>query len=118
MPTLIVQTNVKVPAERRKVVLEAASSTVAEQLGKPESYVMVLVERVVEKHAIDFEKIKKNYHLSNRELDIIKSLCQGLSNRAIGEKLFISEYTVKDHLKNIMAKMGAESRNEILALLR
>ena len=84
---------------------------------KGESYVMVLVERVVEKHDIDFEKIKKNYHISGRELDVIRMLCQGLSNRAIGEKLYISEYTVKDHLKNIMAKMGVESRNEILALL-
>ena len=44
MPTLIIQTNVEVPAERRKVILEAASSTVAEQLGKPESYVMVLLQ--------------------------------------------------------------------------
>jgi phenylpyruvate tautomerase PptA (4-oxalocrotonate tautomerase family) len=44
MPTLIIQTNVEVPAERRKVTLEAASSLVAEQLGKPESYVMVLMQ--------------------------------------------------------------------------
>jgi phenylpyruvate tautomerase PptA (4-oxalocrotonate tautomerase family) len=44
MPTLKIQTNVEIPAERRKVVLEAASSTVAEQLGKPESYVMVILE--------------------------------------------------------------------------
>ena len=85
---------------------------------KGESYVMVLIERVVEKHGIDFEKVKKNYHISGRELDVIRMLCQGLSNRAIGEKLYISEYTVKDHVKNIMAKMGVESRNEILALLR
>jgi phenylpyruvate tautomerase PptA (4-oxalocrotonate tautomerase family) len=44
LPTLKIQTNVEVPIGRRKVVLEAASSTVAEQLGKPESYVMVLLE--------------------------------------------------------------------------
>ena len=79
--------------------------------------VMVLMERVVEKHTYDFEKIKKKYHLSGRELDVIKSLCQGLSNRAIAERLFVSEYTVKDHLKNIMEKMQVNSRNEILALL-
>jgi phenylpyruvate tautomerase len=44
MPTLKIQTNVEIPAERRKVILEAASATVAEQLGKPESYVMVILE--------------------------------------------------------------------------
>lgn len=44
MPTLKIQTNVEIPSKRRKVILEAASSTVAEQLGKPESYVMVILE--------------------------------------------------------------------------
>lgn len=44
MPTLMIQTNVQIPAERRKVILEAASSTVAEQLGKPERYVMVILK--------------------------------------------------------------------------
>lgn len=44
MPTLKIQTNVEISAERRKVILEAASATVAEQLGKPERYVMVILE--------------------------------------------------------------------------
>jgi phenylpyruvate tautomerase PptA (4-oxalocrotonate tautomerase family) len=43
MPTLIIQTNVEIPSERRKVILEAISASVAEQLGKPESYVMVVL---------------------------------------------------------------------------
>jgi phenylpyruvate tautomerase PptA (4-oxalocrotonate tautomerase family) len=44
MPTLVIKTNAEVPAERRKVILEAVSTALAEQLGKPESYVMVLLE--------------------------------------------------------------------------
>ena len=44
MPTLIIQTNVEPPPERRKVILEAISATVAEQLGKPENYVMVILQ--------------------------------------------------------------------------
>jgi len=80
--------------------------------------VMVLLEGVVEKHAYDFVKIKKKYQLSNRELDIIVNLCQGFSNREIAGNLYISEHTVKDHLKNIMAKMQVDSRNEILVELR
>jgi len=81
-------------------------------------YVLVLFERVVDRHAQDFEQIKKKYRLSGRELDIIKHLCQGLSNREIAAMLFISEHTVKDHLKNIMDKMQVESRSEILVELR
>jgi phenylpyruvate tautomerase len=44
MPTLIIQTNVVIPADRCKQILEDASSTVAEILGKPESYVMVILK--------------------------------------------------------------------------
>jgi phenylpyruvate tautomerase PptA (4-oxalocrotonate tautomerase family) len=44
MPTLTVKTNVQIVPERRKVILEAVSAAVAEQLGKPETYVMVILE--------------------------------------------------------------------------
>jgi phenylpyruvate tautomerase PptA (4-oxalocrotonate tautomerase family) len=44
MPTLIIRTNVETPAERRKAILKAASSTVASALGKPEGYVLVILE--------------------------------------------------------------------------
>ena len=44
MPTLKIQTNVETPPARRKPILEAASSKVAQMLGKPESYVMVLLQ--------------------------------------------------------------------------
>ena len=85
---------------------------------REDEYIMVLIERVVEKHTYNFEKIQNDHHLSAREMDVIKSLAQGLSNKEIAEKLYISEHTVKDHLKNIMAKMQVSSRNEILVALR
>ncbi len=44
MPTLIVQTNVIVPPARRKPILEAFSSRLSELLGKPERYVMVILQ--------------------------------------------------------------------------
>lgn len=85
---------------------------------REDGYIMVLIERVVEKHTYNFEKVQNDHHLSAREMDVIKSLAQGLSNKEIAEKLYISEHTVKDHLKNIMAKMQVSSRNEILVALR
>ena len=85
---------------------------------REDGYIMVLIERVVEKHTYNFEKVQNDHHLSAREMDVIKSLAQGLSNKGIAEKLYISEHTVKDHLKNIMAKMQVSSRNEILVALR
>ena len=44
MPSLKIQTNVELPAGKRKPVLRAASALVAEMLGKPEAYVMVILE--------------------------------------------------------------------------
>jgi phenylpyruvate tautomerase len=44
MPTLIIQTNVDTSADRHKEILKIASSTVADLLGKPESYVMVILK--------------------------------------------------------------------------
>jgi phenylpyruvate tautomerase PptA (4-oxalocrotonate tautomerase family) len=44
MPTLIIKTNAELPAHRRDDLLRAASAAVAELLGKPEGYVMVLLE--------------------------------------------------------------------------
>lgn len=46
MPTLIIQTNVEAPTDRRAEILRAASATVARILGKPESYVMVILKTV------------------------------------------------------------------------
>ncbi len=82
------------------------------------SHIMVLVERVVEKHGADLDLAVERYGLSNRERQVLQLLCQGLMNRDIGEHLFICEYTVKDHLKNIMKKMGVGSRGEIIAALQ
>jgi phenylpyruvate tautomerase len=44
MPTLIMQTNVPTPPDRHKEILGAASAKVAEILGKPESYVLVVLK--------------------------------------------------------------------------
>jgi LuxR family maltose regulon positive regulatory protein len=49
--------------------------------------------------------------LSERETEIAQLASEGLSNRQIGEKLFISENTVKKHLKGIFEKLGVTSRS-------
>jgi DNA-binding CsgD family transcriptional regulator len=48
-------------------------------------------------------------------LEVLGLICDGHSNREISEKLFISENTTRDHLKNIMRKMGVSSRSKIIA---
>src|SRR5690348_1688225 len=48
--------------------------------------------------------------LSDREKEIVQLVAQGFRNREIGEKLFISEQTVKNHLHNIFDKLGVSDR--------
>jgi DNA-binding NarL/FixJ family response regulator len=53
--------------------------------------------------------------LSQREIDVLKLMAQGKSNKEIGTVLFISEGTVKSHVKGIFAKMNVISRTEAVA---
>jgi DNA-binding NarL/FixJ family response regulator len=48
--------------------------------------------------------------LSARELEVLRLVAQGLSNRAIGEKLFLGEATVKTHLLHAFAKLDVRDR--------
>jgi len=59
------------------------------------------------------ETIEKNMPLSNRELEILKLVAIGLVNRDIAEKLYISEHTVKSHLKNILSKLHLDNRVQL-----
>jgi LuxR family maltose regulon positive regulatory protein len=51
--------------------------------------------------------------LSKREFEVYELLCAGLSNRQIGECLFISEETVKAHAHHIFDKLGIRSRHAL-----
>src|SRR6476619_3960430 len=53
--------------------------------------------------------------LSAREIDVLKLMAKGKSNKEIGSALFISEGTVKSHVKAIFAKMNVVSRTEAVA---
>src|SRR5450432_1833006 len=50
--------------------------------------------------------------LTERECDILKLLVQGTSNRQIAEKLYLTEGTVKNHMSNILSKLGVRDRTQ------
>jgi len=54
--------------------------------------------------------------LTGREIEVLKQIAGGNRNRDIAEKLFITEETVKVHIKHIMEKLGATDRTQAVAI--
>lgn len=58
------------------------------------------------------------HEISPREADIIREICNGLSNQEIADRLFISLQTVKDHTSRIYAKTNVRNRMQLMTLVR
>ena len=54
--------------------------------------------------------------LTDREAEVLELVAQGLTNRQIGERLFISGKTVSVHVSNLLAKLGVAGRAEAVAV--
>jgi two-component system NarL family response regulator len=54
--------------------------------------------------------------ISAREKEILQFVARGMKNREIAEKLFISEYTVRNHVINLLEKLGTRDRTEATAV--
>ena len=54
--------------------------------------------------------------LTPRELDVLELVAEGLSNQRIGARLGIAEPTVKSHVSQICAKLGAENRTDAVRI--
>jgi DNA-binding NarL/FixJ family response regulator len=58
------------------------------------------------------EHVPGGLRLTERELEVLRLVAKGMNNRKIAEKLFISENTVKNHVRNILEKLQLHSRME------
>ena len=56
--------------------------------------------------------------LSERELEVLELIAEGLTNREIASRLFLSLNTVKAHTRNIYGKLGVRSRTQAVARAR
>ena len=64
-------------------------------------------------HTVDFQKVKE-LGISNREYEVLVEISNGLSNKEIGEKLHISESTIKTHVSNLLLKLDAKRRTQAI----
>ncbi len=65
--------------------------------------------------ARDKDTTAEEAHLSHREDEVLRLVAQGATNREIADSLFISENTVKTHLRNIMDKLHLANRSQAAA---
>jgi len=62
------------------------------------------------------QRKREDLGITPRELEILELIAQGLSNREIADKLFVSENTVKTHSSRVFDKLGAKRRTQAVQL--
>ena len=62
-----------------------------------------------------FNRLCRIYALTPRERQVVSALAAGLDTRGAAERLAISRHTLQDHLKSVFAKIGVNSRREVVA---
>lgn len=84
--------------------------------GKQEKIVVKEVAVPSGKPFVPDTKKRENLGITPRELEILELIAQGMSNREIAEKLFVSENTVKTHSSRVFDKLGARRRTQAVQL--
>ncbi|MGO8791852.1 MAG: response regulator [Terriglobia bacterium] len=98
----------------REVLLKSIRSVLAGQYWLDHASVPIVIEALRKSPSSQSEGTRrKDYGLTPRELNIVKRVSSGSSNREVGQEFRISERTVKHHLTNIFSKLGISGRVEL-----
>lgn len=66
---------------------------------------------------INHQKIK-DLEITSREYEVLQAISEGLSNKEIADKLFLSESTIKTHVSNLLLKLHAKRRTQALQIAK
>lgn len=66
---------------------------------------------------IDKTRIK-SLEITSREYEVLLAISEGLSNKEIAERLYLSESTIKTHVSNLLIKLGAKRRTQALQVAK
>ncbi|MFY0628890.1 MAG: response regulator transcription factor [Flavobacteriaceae bacterium] len=76
-------------------------------------YKKLYPKEAIKEKIIDYQKIK-SLEITDREYQVLEHISLGLSNKEIGERLFLSESTIKTHVSNLLLKLNAKRRTQAL----
>lgn len=82
------------------------------------SMVARLLDKLAEANHTPIDHHPLSEVLTPRELEVLGHLVQGETNREIANRLYISEYTVKNHIHSILSKLGVSNRREAIRIAR
>jgi DNA-binding NarL/FixJ family response regulator len=66
---------------------------------------------------IDYQKIKA-LDITDREYEVLQGISDGLSNKEIADKLYLSESTIKSHVSNLLLKLNAKRRTQAIQIAK
>jgi two-component system, NarL family, response regulator len=120
-PRIIVMTTYETEDDVRRALQAGAKSYLVK--GALPEQILETVRRVAAGEALVPSRIASVFteslarpELSPRELQVLRQLAAGDSNKEIGQMLQITEHTVKAHVKSILVKLGATGRTEAIAI--
>lgn len=79
----------------------------------PEVASKIINENPSHSRKSSIEEVKNNYNLTDKEMSIIREIANGLSNKEIGEKLYLSEGTIKNNISIILSKLALRDRTQL-----
>jgi DNA-binding CsgD family transcriptional regulator len=104
----------------KRYVGEADRGMLLSGLGLPDRYglqearILITIEEIGPRYESGLGQAKEMFQLTPREMNVIENLLKGWTNKEIGNALGVSEQTVKEHIKHIMAKTKTTTRTGIL----
>jgi DNA-binding CsgD family transcriptional regulator len=104
----------------KRFVGESERGVLLSGLGIPDRYglqdarILITLEEIGSRSESGLEQAREQYGLTPREINVIENLLKGSTNKEIGNALGVSEQTVKEHIKHIMAKTKTTTRTGVL----
>jgi len=78
---------------------------------------LILMEKLGRERRVVPGQVKDQYRLTDREVEIVRYISEGWTNKEIAKHLDISEHTVKEHVRHLLKKTKSTTRTGILANL-